>query len=74
MACWCSLYSLYLSRSKFYLSLLLRSTGACPLLVSFLSNVPSRIVEDIIYPRLELENISYPLYAPIDLNLVATLS
>ena len=42
-----------------------------PLLVSFPSNVPSWIVEDISLPKSELENLSYPLYAPIYPNLVA---
>jgi hypothetical protein len=33
------------------------SEGKHPLLVSFLNNVPSWIVEDTVYPRLELENL-----------------
>ena len=46
--------------------------GKHPLLVSFSSNVPSWIVEDISLPKSELENISYSLYTPIYLNIVAT--
>ena len=45
--------------------------GKHPLLVSFPSNVPSLIVEDSL-PKSEQENLSYPLYAPIYPNLVAT--
>ena len=48
--------------------------GKHPLLVSFPSNVPSWILEDISLPKSEQENFSYPLYAPITLSLVATPS
>jgi hypothetical protein len=48
--------------------------GKHPMLVSFLSNVSNWTVEYIVYARLELENLSYALYAPVYLNLVATLS
>ena len=47
--------------------------GKHPLLVSFPSNVPSWIVEDNL-PKLELENLSFPLYAPIYLNIFSTPS
>ena len=45
-----------------------------PLLVYFPNNMLSWIVEDIILPKSELENLSYPLYAPIYPNFVATPS
>ena len=48
--------------------------GKHPLLVSFPSNVSRWIVEDITLPKSELENFSYPLYAPIYPNLIATPS
>jgi hypothetical protein len=48
--------------------------GKHPLLVSLLSNIPSWTVKDIAYRRLELDNLSYHLYAPIYPNFIASLS